>query len=721
MGDRIAAARKRSPRVDYVPSVPEAVADSCEKTFEAADENSEKSSRAKFDDNGVFAIVCRHDIPIAMANIDTAGEQQKYMVSLIEYVMELLPSTATVVFLYDIGCVVDRSLRKFHILPESMTARMAWNISVLHPFGHEWPCQILKNPRMQVGMGLTDGEGTERFWSRCRKLIPITRHSSRNKRIYLLDGRADTIQRSIFMSLGTWIRNRVSNASDQASNAASEIAQTGLDQVFLQRQWDQQRQAQAPLTTSAPARLRKHLENVLRLQDAIGELEAMIDTAQKDARSDENPQRTGQVESLRSAYAQMVHEAEALYASLNVSQAFPELQGATFEYVHTLLAARELKINIRQRAIGRFFEVSKLDQAVGGKGAALGKYLVRWNMILMANVKLGTKLHQKTLGSIQKRGPALARAISRFNGLCDDLERLAQPEWNIPVPQKLSVKVDELKDDPNLYEDVCVSRTPAATRPPPWLINSDVRQGIRANVRLRRCREEQTRLYRECDNLIKWYHRRRRVLEATLASPEGQPYRTLIQRRLRDHTLLQHRWSNPYIPHQRWGPKPGELMPSRSHHSEPTFAATVDEDSGVEDGEAAILGTLEELTLGAASALNDSGSDADDSPEVSPALGGPNPPLRSFTVEWVHNLNNHLYDYLEGVCWSRSIPGSTGRPLGLRRFPSQKGFPLQLLSPPSALSLISYNGKLTDEAINIGGAVLKLNCLDLHQEKAPLL
>ncbi|KIO24119.1 hypothetical protein M407DRAFT_55476, partial [Tulasnella calospora MUT 4182] len=454
MGDRIAAARKRSPRVDYVPSVPEAVADSCEKTFEAADENSEKSSRAKFDDNGVFAIVCRHDIPIAMANIDTAGEQQKYMVSLIEYVMELLPSTATVVFLYDIGCVVDRSLRKFHILPESMTARMAWNISVLHPFGHEWPCQILKNPRMQVGMGLTDGEGTERFWSRCRKLIPITRHSSRNKRIYLLDGRADTIQRSIFMSLGTWIRNRVSNASDQASNAASEIAQTGLDQVFLQRQWDQQRQAQAPLTTS------------------------------------------------KSAYAQMVHEAEALYASLNVSQAFPELQGATFEYVHTLLAARELKINIRQRAIGRFFEVSKLDQAVGGKGAALG-----------------TKLHQKTLGSIQKRGPALARAISRFNGLCDDLERLAQPEWNIPVPQKLSVKVDELKDDPNLYEDVCVSRTPAATRPPPWLINSDVRQGIRANVRLRRCREEQTRLYRECDNLIKWYHRRRRVLEATLASP----------------------------------------------------------------------------------------------------------------------------------------------------------------------------------------------------------
>lgn len=69
----------------------------------------------------------------------------------------------------------DLSLPQWDILPTSMTDRMIWRTSVLHAYGHEWPCQLVYNPRMQLGMGLTDGEGTERLWSRKRKLIGITR------------------------------------------------------------------------------------------------------------------------------------------------------------------------------------------------------------------------------------------------------------------------------------------------------------------------------------------------------------------------------------------------------------------------------------------------------------------------------------------------------------------------------------------------------------------
>jgi hypothetical protein len=32
----------------------------------------------KFDDTGMMALVCRHDIPLFLANVDTPGEQQKY-------------------------------------------------------------------------------------------------------------------------------------------------------------------------------------------------------------------------------------------------------------------------------------------------------------------------------------------------------------------------------------------------------------------------------------------------------------------------------------------------------------------------------------------------------------------------------------------------------------------------------------------------------------------
>jgi hypothetical protein len=64
----------------------------------------------KFDDGGQMAPVCRHNIPLFLANIDTPGEQQKYSVALFEHLFSLMPSHATLVGLYDIGCVLDRSL-----------------------------------------------------------------------------------------------------------------------------------------------------------------------------------------------------------------------------------------------------------------------------------------------------------------------------------------------------------------------------------------------------------------------------------------------------------------------------------------------------------------------------------------------------------------------------------------------------------------------------------
>ena len=65
-----------------------------------------------FDDTGVMVLICCHDIPLFFANIDTPGEQQKYSIALIDYLFSLLPSQANVVVLYDVRCVLDRSLSK---------------------------------------------------------------------------------------------------------------------------------------------------------------------------------------------------------------------------------------------------------------------------------------------------------------------------------------------------------------------------------------------------------------------------------------------------------------------------------------------------------------------------------------------------------------------------------------------------------------------------------
>jgi len=58
---------------------------------------------------------------------------------------------------------------------------------------------------------------------------------------------------------------------------------------------------------------------------------------------------------------------KTLYTSLNIPGDFENTQGISWVNVQTLLLARDLKVNIRQRAIASFFELDKFNQAVGGK------------------------------------------------------------------------------------------------------------------------------------------------------------------------------------------------------------------------------------------------------------------------------------------------------------------------------------------------------------------
>ena len=106
---RIEGLRKTHPKV-YQPKVPDEAVNDCEKTHEAANKHKQKMNMDHFDDTGVIALVCHHDIPLFLANIDTPGEGQKYAVALLEHLFSLLPTQASVAALYDVGCVLDRSL-----------------------------------------------------------------------------------------------------------------------------------------------------------------------------------------------------------------------------------------------------------------------------------------------------------------------------------------------------------------------------------------------------------------------------------------------------------------------------------------------------------------------------------------------------------------------------------------------------------------------------------
>jgi hypothetical protein len=66
---------------------------------------------------------------------------------------------------------------QYEILASTIITRVAFATSAMHAYAHQWSCQLLYNPRLHPGLGLTDGEGVERLWSRLRKLIGVTRKS----------------------------------------------------------------------------------------------------------------------------------------------------------------------------------------------------------------------------------------------------------------------------------------------------------------------------------------------------------------------------------------------------------------------------------------------------------------------------------------------------------------------------------------------------------------
>lgn len=107
---RLARARKRDP-AEYVQVVPDVALDACQTSFKAAQENEDELS-GRYDIGGLMIMSCRHSIPLFLAHITTPGERQEYPVALIEHLFSLISPQATVCVSYDVGCTLDRTLRR---------------------------------------------------------------------------------------------------------------------------------------------------------------------------------------------------------------------------------------------------------------------------------------------------------------------------------------------------------------------------------------------------------------------------------------------------------------------------------------------------------------------------------------------------------------------------------------------------------------------------------
>ena len=109
---RVAQARAEGKKKNSSPVsvLPQATVDMCQESWEAANEKKRRADSKRYDASGIFVMTCCHSQVLFLCNIDTPGEQQHYIVVLVEHVASLLPPQATILQAYDIGCVTDHSL-----------------------------------------------------------------------------------------------------------------------------------------------------------------------------------------------------------------------------------------------------------------------------------------------------------------------------------------------------------------------------------------------------------------------------------------------------------------------------------------------------------------------------------------------------------------------------------------------------------------------------------
>lgn len=112
-------------------------------------------------------------------------------------------------------------------------------------------------------------------------------------------------------------------------------------------------------------------------------------------------------------------------------------------------------------------------------------------------------------------------AIKKFNRYCEQMAKLHDPEWGIPLPEPLPLTLDQLRNNSLLMEDVWITRSPGMI--PPWLEDSNIRAGIRAMLQLDHCIEERWRLGVEADNLCRWFGRDLLATTIAIVLPMSKP------------------------------------------------------------------------------------------------------------------------------------------------------------------------------------------------------
>ncbi|KAJ6574166.1 hypothetical protein B0H19DRAFT_856491, partial [Mycena capillaripes] len=486
--------------------LPRSVLDACEASFKAADEKRAKASTDFFDDTGLMALLCRHDRVLWLVNMQTRGEQQYYVIVLLETLFQHLPRDIALGVLYDIACTLERSCRKWGFLSRFMD-RIQFGVSVFHAFGHDWPCQLLHHPRKRTGFGLSDGEGCERFWHSISHLISVLR---KWQRLYVLDAQIEHADEVSLQRLGDWLRRRSLHSRKKRQEAESALAECRVRISVLREQWQLQVVAQTkPLPRRSKNKGQQAINAILLLKSAVkkqtdhvNRLRAKFLGAAEDAdeEADYYQVEFDKADAARAKAEKTLREKER---ALGVGERQALSKMSHIQYYNARMNARATKRRLRDRLRQRKFELD----------------LVERSFRRLVNEQ---KLYSHTEAAVKRREKGIQNLATEYNKQCAKVAQLIRDKnaprgalapRSIPDGQLWKLDVDdEIWEDVGLDDD----ETEQQTTPPPWLCDDGVRAGIKALLLIDRCKEEDLRLKKERAALQVWFAEEWALLNRTL-------------------------------------------------------------------------------------------------------------------------------------------------------------------------------------------------------------
>ncbi|KAJ3509968.1 hypothetical protein NMY22_g16119 [Coprinellus aureogranulatus] len=482
------------------------VLDACNESFVAADEKRIKASPQFFAETGLMAMLCRHDQPFFLANMKTAGERQFYAIALITKLFQYLPGNATVGILYDIGCQLDRSCRKWDFL-SAFSGRISWGISIFHAYGHQWPCQIVYHPRKRSDFGLSDGEGCERFWSSIQNLIPTLRVSGYHKRIFTIDLQVAWQQEQSRQDHGKWLLRKSHVCQGRLEEAERLIGNAGVPLSALREEWDLQVSTQTrPFVVATAGLAKKAITEILDLVEYGSVLQ------RDQAHVDEQLQvasrgGVGNVSELLSERMDLMSkrsdanaQVERRMKELGVSDQADLRALMNDKYLQVRVQAKALKDRIQGRLRNKKFELERLNRVYHQASAS------------------ERRLHEHVSGKFGRSQPSILALVKRYNNFCTDIEKMVQsgtaPAGTIPPKRLDRDNLFSLDVDDPIWDDRGLTGLTADV--PLWLGDDRVRDGIRGMLLKDRCDEERVYLQRELTSLVDWFWREWELVETSI-------------------------------------------------------------------------------------------------------------------------------------------------------------------------------------------------------------